>query len=61
MAQSRFTQSPHPMPTKKKGRSKKDDSLEAVAKRLGADEDMDKFLKKLGKIANAKPKERKHS
>jgi len=49
------------MPTKKKGRSKKDDSLEAVAKRLGADEDMDKFLKKLGKIANAKPKERKHS
>ncbi len=35
------------------------DDFESVAKRLGADEDMDKFLKKLGKIARAKPKGRK--
>ena len=33
------------------------DSFEAVAKRLGCDPDMDKFLKKLGKIARAKPKQ----
>jgi len=53
------------MPNQRKKRSAKkqtattvrrDDSFEAVAKRLGADEDMDKFLKKLGKIARAKPK-----
>jgi hypothetical protein len=41
---------------KRRTQPQRDDSFEAVAKRLGADEDMDKFLKKLGKIARAKPK-----
>lgn len=44
------------MPKSKTKPGKGKDSFEAVAKRLGADEDMDKFLKKLGKIAKAKPK-----
>jgi hypothetical protein len=34
------------------------DSFEAVAKRLGADEDKARFEAKLGKIARAKPKVR---
>jgi hypothetical protein len=34
---------------------KRDDSFEAVAERLECEPDMDKFLKKLGKIAKAKP------
>jgi hypothetical protein len=36
----------------------RDDSFEAVAKRLECDPDMDKFLKKMGKIARAKPPKR---
>ncbi|MBV8800535.1 MAG: hypothetical protein JO208_12105 [Alphaproteobacteria bacterium] len=42
-------------PVKRKSQTKADD-FESVAKRLGCDPDMDKFLKKLGKIARAKPK-----
>ena len=34
----------------------KDDSFEAVAKRLECDDDKDRFEAKLGKIAKAKPK-----
>ena len=41
------------MPTKKKTKPKRDDSFEAVAKRLGADEDKARFEAKLGKIAKA--------
>jgi len=41
---------------KPKPKPKRNDSFESVAKRLGCDTDMDKFLKKLGKIAKAKPK-----
>jgi hypothetical protein len=37
-------------PTTRKSVASKDD-FESVAKRLGCDTDMDKFLKKLGKIA----------
>jgi hypothetical protein len=48
------------MPTKKKTKARaRDDSFESVAKRLGADEDMGKFLKKLGKIAKAKASTKK--
>jgi len=32
------------------------DSFKTVAAKLGCDPDMDKFMKKLGKIAKAKPK-----
>ena len=43
------------MPTKKKTKRKRDDSFEAVAKRLGCDDDPKRFEAKLGKIARAKP------
>lgn len=43
---------------KRQTQPQRDDSFEAVAKRLGADEDMDKFLKKVGKTARAKSKGR---
>jgi len=39
-----------------KVKPKRDDSFEAVAKRLGCDEDKARFEAKLGKIAKAKPK-----
>ena len=38
---------------------KRDDSIEAVAKRLGADESKERFEAKLGKIAKAKPRAKK--
>ncbi len=42
------------------GKSNPDkDSFEAVAKRLGADEDKDRFEAKLGKIAKVAPKRAK--
>ena len=41
--------------TRKRSKPKKDDSFEAVAKRLGYD-DKDRFEAKLGKLAKAKPK-----
>jgi hypothetical protein len=44
------------MPMKKKTKPKRDDSFEALAKRLVADEDKARFEVKLGKIARAKPK-----
>lgn len=39
---------------KKRAKPKRDDSFEAVAKRLGADEDKGRFEAKLGKIARTK-------
>ena len=48
-------------PKVKKQSTGRDDSFEAVAKRLGADEDKARFEAKLGKIARVKPKAvRKH-
>ena len=44
---------------KKTTKPKRDDSFEAVAKRLGADEDKARFEAKLGKIAKAKQKSAK--
>jgi hypothetical protein len=48
---------------RKKKKQKTENNLpqdfEAVAKRLGADEDKARFEAKLGKIAKAKPKARK--
>jgi hypothetical protein len=38
-----------------------DDGAASMAKRAGSDPDMDKFLKKLGKIARAKPAEKGRS
>jgi hypothetical protein len=40
---------------KQKTQSGRKDDFKSVAERLGCDTDMDKFLKKLGKIAKAKP------
>ena len=54
MAQLRSRRKLHRMPTKKKTKPKRDDSFEAVAKRLGCDEDKARFEAKLGKIAKAK-------
>jgi hypothetical protein len=42
---------------KKPPQKPKDDSFEAVAKRLDCDPDLKAFDKKLGKIAKAKPKQ----
>ena len=41
---------------KTKTKPKRDDSFEAVAKRLECDDDPKRFEAKLGKIAKAKPK-----
>ncbi len=46
-----------PQKTGKEQRPK--DSFEAVARRLGCDEDKGRFEAKLGKIAKAKPASRK--
>jgi hypothetical protein len=44
-------------PTKSKARGHKPDDFATVARRLECDEDKERFEKKLGKIAKAKPKE----
>jgi len=49
---------PKKAPAKRRTQPQRDDSFEAVAKRLGADEDKARFEAKLGKIAKAKPKGR---
>jgi hypothetical protein len=41
---------------KSKPKANERDSFESVAKRLGCDDDKDRFEAKLGKIAKAKPK-----
>lgn len=44
---------------KKPKPKKKSDDFESVAKRLGCDDDKDRFEAKLGKIARANPKLKK--
>ena len=44
-----------------KSKQKRDDPFQAVAKHLECDTDMDRFLKKLGKIARAKPSQSRGS
>ena len=40
---------------KSKAKKKRNDSFESVAKRLGCDDDKDRFESRLAKIAKAKP------
>ena len=52
---------PGKIPTKRKARRPQADDLETVARRLGCDEDKDRFEEKLGKIAAPKKRRTKAS